>query len=103
MNLRDDHVESRALKNFQCCPARLRMKVIVERIGPQNDVALSGRRRRSVGSSEGGNPLLLGPTLERGRGKRRHAPLRPQMQNARQNGPEAGPTAEKVRKPWKFR
>src|SRR5216683_2407836 len=43
MNLRDDHIESRALQNFQRRTAGLRMKIIVERVRPQNDVAFPGR------------------------------------------------------------
>src|SRR6266851_4069837 len=103
MKLRDDYVESRALQNFQCCTAGFRMKIIVECVRPQNDVAFSGCRSGSVCSSQCRDLLLPGPTLKSGTGKLRHAPLRRQMQNALQKMAEARRIAEEICKPRDIR
>src|SRR4029077_9095290 len=79
------------------------MKIIVERVRPQNDVALSGRSCGSICSPESWNATFLGPTLESGRSKLRHASLRRQMQNALQEMAEARRLAKEICEPRNIR
>src|SRR6202790_5169412 len=94
MNLRDADAETRSLEHLQRCAARVRMKVIVKSIRPQNH--LTSWRYYSLVLSGSGNMILPGPLLESGPGELRHAPLGSQMQEALQNVAEARWLAKKV-------
>ena len=79
-------MEARGLENFERGTARIGMKVIVERIRPQDNFALvlcSGGRSPGV-FPEAGNSIFSSPVLECGAGELRHAPLRGQVQRALQ-------------------
>src|SRR3981081_991401 len=84
MNLRDTHFETRSLQHFQRCPARVRMKIIVKCVRPQNYFAFFRRRnRRGFGSvSDARNAIFSGPLLESGTGEPRYTALRGQVQSA---------------------
>src|SRR5260370_32064124 len=65
MNLGDADLETHAPKYFQRRASRVRMKVIVKRVRPQNNLAL-GRRRsccRRAAFSQAGNTIFSGPLL----------------------------------------
>src|SRR5450759_377163 len=79
------------------------MKIIVECVRPQNDVVFPGRCCVSVCSSQSRDALLLGPTLESGTSKPRHAPLRRQMQYALQDVPETRRIGKEICKPRNIR
>src|SRR5579872_4693785 len=96
MHLRNPDLETCALKYIKRRAASVRMKIIVERVRPQNHFALVYCGRSSGISSNAGNVMLPGPMLESGRGELRHASLRSQMQRALQQVAEARRLAEKV-------
>src|ERR1700687_2419731 len=98
MNLRDADLKTRALKYFKGSATRVRMKVIVKRIRPQNDLAFVKRCRGWMPGRffQAGNPILPGPLLESGPGELRHAPLRGQVKSALQDVTEARRLAEKI-------
>jgi len=95
MNLRDGDLEARGLKNFERGTARIGMKVIVERIRPQDHFGPYAGAPADAGSGffpEAGNSIFSGPVFGNVEaGELRHAPLR--GQNATRSAGRGGSPA----------